>query len=349
VVPIIIASDKEESNTLINKVPLVLASMLPLAMFLFANPQGAVLRHVVKNPGGVLSVAFSPDGEMVVCGGENTLRMYNVGTGALVRSFIDQEAVINSVALSPRGDLLAAADDDGAIRIWNPQTGEQKSSILVHMPHETKGSHDYRVLCLRFSPDGRTLASGSGGFECLDCAPYGEVKLWDVRTGRLLSALPRMKEYVWSIAFLRGGRVIATTGAGGAVTVWNLETGTRTRALVQKAPVLSVAVSSGGKYLVAAGEDTAVTVWDTRTWELSGTIRGFKSRVLSVAVSPNGRIVAAGEYDSVVKVSKIGTKDSYSVELPRASSVNSVAISPDGKALAVGTAEGLLILWITRL
>ena len=90
------------------------------------------------------------------------------------------------------------------IRLWD---------IDTHAPIAVLTGHTQPIASLDFSPDGRTLASGTGD-RWLNLP--GEVKLWDVRTGNLLATLP---EQGAPLALARGGDILATS-QDAAIWLW---------------------------------------------------------------------------------------------------------------------------------
>jgi WD40 repeat protein len=113
----------------------------------------------------VEAVAFAPDGHSFVTGCQHTLRLWETASARLIRDFVEGSSRINALAFSPKGDLLAAVDNDGQLTVWNPANGEFIKSAPAHN-NESFG--------VAFSPDGLSIATvGRKDFT---------IKIWDAQT-----------------------------------------------------------------------------------------------------------------------------------------------------------------------
>lgn len=96
-----------------------------------------VIREFEKQPGAVISVAFSPNGELIAVGGAaDEIRVYQTETGESVRSFTGHHGGIYSVVFKPDGEQLAAAGFDGTVRIYDLKSGDlARAFVPVPVEH----------------------------------------------------------------------------------------------------------------------------------------------------------------------------------------------------------------------
>jgi WD40 repeat protein len=219
-----------------------------------------------------------------------------------------------------------------------------------------RGGRDLILLSLAFSPDGKTLASAGGGqLDGRDGGPRGEVKLWDVPTGKLLRTIAVENGIVFDARFSPDGKLLATaSGSGkavpavlGEVRLWRPATGE----LVRKLPshrrgVYGVAFSSDGTRLASGGlaaivegkrVDGELTVWDLRTGKELWTRGGHTGAVGALAFSADGKTLASGggRFDGKVKLWDVASGKDLGTLGVEAEIVYSVAFAPKAATLAV--------------
>ena len=87
-------------------------------------------RFVLKgHEGGVTSVAFSPDGTLLVSGSSDaTAKVWDVATGELRFRLLGHKQPVNCVGFSPNGMMIATGGDDGQVRFWDADSGDERQT-----------------------------------------------------------------------------------------------------------------------------------------------------------------------------------------------------------------------------
>ncbi|MBR8828045.1 MAG: AAA-like domain-containing protein [Gomphosphaeria aponina SAG 52.96 = DSM 107014] len=206
--------------------------------------------------------------------------------------------------------------------------------ILANLhEHNQLEGHQGIVTSVSYSPDGKTIASGSED---------GKILLWR-KNGTLLTTLSGHTGEVNSVVFSPDGKIIASGSLDHTVRLWKRDGSWLTTLMGHGGKVNSVVFSPDGKIIASGSEDGTV-----KLWELDGTlITTFTEHrwgISSLGFSPKGEILASGGWEGTVTLWKLdGSLRATLIGHHR--EISSVAFSPTGEAIASGSFDNTVKLW----
>lgn len=326
----------------------MLVSSGPREILLWDAATGAKLATIaVPLDGGDPLLAFSPDGKTLFAGQgfHEKAHVYDVATRREIRTIARGNRLRPmSLALSSDGKMLAMGSGDGRgggdglIPLWDAGSGQ-----LIRNLHSKKKT----IVKVAFSPDGKLLATGNGGFPPL-------LTLWDVAAGKVRHS---WEEPANSLAFSRDGKMLLV---GGSV-IRRFDTTTGKEIPAQQSNQFAIdrlALFPDGKTL-AAPDAVAVHLWDAETGKPLRSIAADGELLLRLALSPDGRTLVASSHRGALRWFDAATgkmlRVRYSplIDTPRdpetkGEYLTGIAFSPDGQTLATSGWEGSVALWDAR-
>ncbi|MET8957406.1 NB-ARC domain-containing protein [Streptomyces sp. NPDC004533] len=363
---------------------------------------GQAVRTLTGHQGYVNTVTFNADGSLLASAGfDQAIRLWDPVSGVQIRTLTGHEGYLNTVVFSSDGTLLAAAgsdravrlrdpaaspltgdaagvhqvviaagmlataDDDGHVRLWDPQTGSQRHTLTNYL----RGA-----WTLAFRPDATMLATVGDdgqmwvwspltgapvhpftddsirGVRAVAFHPAGTIlavasdrgiELWDPDMGNVQRAMNSWGfRDVRAMAFTLDGSFLVTANDQGAIFVCDPITGALQRSFTHDIArgVRAIAVSGLGTTLATINDRGAVHLWDVHRGVVQGALTGHDGRVNAVAFHGE-RLATAGD-DGTLRVWD-GASRQVLTMMRTDTSLRCCTWSSDGRVLFAGGRGGL--------
>lgn len=292
---------------------------------------------LVGHTGYVVSVAFHPDGNILVSGGDTTVRLWDVAQRQATTVLSDENR-IDSVALSPDGATVAVAGERRPPELWALATGEI-TTLTGSIGH---------ITAVAFSPDGGMLATSESPAQrpTDHLSREQTIRLWDLSTTQAVTLSTWTRAYGHAVAFHPAGHTVAgSAGVDGTAQLVDLTTRSAMVLAGHGTGVAAVAFGPDGRTLATGSDDTTVRLWDVATGQTIHVLEPRAGYVVAVAFSPDGLTLASAGTDGTVRLWDPATGLATATLFGAPRFVTSMAFSPDGQTLAGGTQEGVVHLW----
>ncbi len=291
-------------------------------------PGTGLLRTLAGHSESVNGVALSVDGRRAVSASDDqTLKVWDLETGAELHTLAGHSWVVEGVALSTDGRWAVSASWDATLKVWDLETGAELRTLV---------GHSYWVNGVALSADGRRAVSASND---------KTLKVWDLETGTELRTLAGHSDVVNGVALSADGRRAVSASDDKTLKLWDLETGTELRTLAGHSPINGVALSADGRRAVSASWDKTLKVWDLETGAEVSTLAGHSGGVNGVALSADGTRAVSASHDNTLKVWSLETGAELRTLAGHSRTVNAVALSADGRWAVSASDDNTLRVW----
>ena len=237
-------------------------------------------QNITTFDSGGNSIDFSPDGNNVVSasGIAGVVEVWDIQAGSSIEL---EHMTFRAVSLSPDRKTIAAGTYIGTIQLWDVETGQNIGNLIDERWHSVK--------MLRFSPDGRIIASRSTNERF--------IRLWDVSTQKIIAKLEHSS--VYALTFSPTGKTLTSGDTDGIVKLWDVATRQNIATLeAHTSEIRSLAFSPDGNMLASGAVDGTIKLWDVETGQNIVILDGHigKYGVKSVMFLPDGKTLVSREF-----------------------------------------------------
>ncbi|MEM9923192.1 MAG: NB-ARC domain-containing protein [Cyanobacteria bacterium P01_D01_bin.50] len=235
---------------------------------------------------------------------------------------------VTCVKFSPDGQILATANTNYSIKLWQVDSGQHIRTF--------KG-HNNRISNVDFSPDNQIVLSSSAD---------RKIKIWDLRNGNCTDTIDVDTNTLRTAILHPSGKLIASCGDDQLIKFWDVRSGKCLKVLEgHNGWVLSISFSPDGKLIASGSNDKTVRIWEVETGKCIRVLQGHQDWIVRVNFSPDGQMIASSSFDRDVRIWQVSNGDRIQILQGHTFWVWTAVFSPVSNQIASAGSDKTIKIW----
>lgn len=299
--------------------------------------QAEVNEETGKTSGNIVSIAFSNEGNDIICIHDNGL----IYTWDIIAKKTYAGDILSPVAVKKAyfdisGRYTGLETEDNTIVLAETCSAYKMRTAIDKSP----------LVTASLSPDGSELINSIGSIH-----EKAEMSIWDVTSGVCKTRANAHEDMITSIAYSADGMRFASASSDGILLLWDAKTNTQLHQLKAEEvfdggyAFTYVVFSPNDAVLAAALSNGHVVLLDVINWRVMQDIKSSGNQIFSLAFSSDGKQLAVGSLDREVKVWDIQSGKMIRKYEGHTNVVTTVILTPDDSLLIAGGYDKQIICW----
>lgn len=285
---------------------------------------------IPAHEGGCASMVFEFNSGKLISGGQDqTIKMWDTNSGSLSRTLYGCLGSVLDLAITHDNKSIIAASSSNNLFVWDKDSGRVCHTLTGHVDkvcavdvskissrHVASAAYDrtikiwdlqkgYCTNTIIFPSNCNALSFGMDGLTICSGHVDGNLRLWDIQTGKLLSEVAAHSRAITSISLSRNGNVILTSGRDNVHNLFDMRTlevcGTLRASGNRVASNWSRScISADDNYVAAGSADGSVYVWSISKASIVSTLKEHMSSVLCCSWSGLGKPLATADRNGTI-------------------------------------------------
>ncbi|MGB3492423.1 MAG: serine/threonine-protein kinase [Elainellaceae cyanobacterium] len=309
-----------------------------------------IQEQVLRHDGGINAMALTPDGRILVTGGNDArICLWDMASGLCVYTLKDHGLAISALAISADGRTLASSSWDQTLRLWDLHSATPQQQMQATQREITA----LALACLgaaRIAPDmqspGQSILISAGRGQAGGDAP---LNVWNISTGKAIAQFKSHKKAIEAIALSphqpSHQPILASGDAEGRVNIWHLGTHERLRTLSKhQASVNAIAIRADREAIATGSADTTIRLRQINTGGSLHVLKGHLLPISALAFSSNLPYLASGSYDSAVRIWHLDTGDCVQTLEGHSQPIVAIALTTQNTLISASR-DGAIHIW----